>query len=292
MKKTIRKEQFDSNLPFTAEHVLRGTLKDGELHTNEFSELILCLGNGTHICGGKRVPLRFCNVLLVNAGTCHGFGDCDTLEFFKFTFDPSRPIPILMNSNFTLVREMYPPKDGTERDEAFPLGSAARGDLYEFFVCMDFIQYELKRRRLGYEVLVTMRFAEIVTYCERELHNVHEDSSNIRMEQAINLLENAPLQRRLNLRMLAHAAGTSVRTFMRAYKKQYKKTPIRSRLRQKLIESAVLLRDTNLTITEIALQKGFCDSSNFAVQFKKMTGMPPKEFRKSRNPIPGENPFF
>jgi AraC-like DNA-binding protein len=44
------------------------------------------------------------------------------------------------------------------------------------------------------------------------------------------------------------------------------------------------LAETDQSILEIALASGFQNLANFNRQFRKTTGMPPREYRKLRNP--------
>ena len=50
----------------------------------------------------------------------------------------------------------------------------------------------------------------------------------------------------------------------------------------RLNKSALLLRETDMTITEIALSTGFGSASYYAESFRKWAGMSPSEFRKAR----------
>ena len=48
----------------------------------------------------------------------------------------------------------------------------------------------------------------------------------------------------------------------------------------RLSQSAVLLKTTNLSVTHIATECGFCDGNYFSTIFKKKYGVSPKDYRK------------
>lgn len=52
-------------------------------------------------------------------------------------------------------------------------------------------------------------------------------------------------------------------------------------LQQVRIDNAKeLLKNTNLSISEVAASVGYSDSSYFTAQFKKSISLPPKEYRR------------
>jgi AraC-like DNA-binding protein len=50
-------------------------------------------------------------------------------------------------------------------------------------------------------------------------------------------------------------------------------------MRARIQSAAEELASTSKTIIEVALDHGFCDQSAFTLQFRKRTGLPPREFR-------------
>lgn len=49
---------------------------------------------------------------------------------------------------------------------------------------------------------------------------------------------------------------------------------------QKIRRAAILLSETNLTVSEIAQHLGFADSSHFSRTFKRITGATPSDYRR------------
>jgi AraC-like DNA-binding protein len=65
------------------------------------------------------------------------------------------------------------------------------------------------------------------------------------------------------------------------FRKELGTTPITYLQRYRINQAKTLLRDSQQTITEIALNVGFSDSSYFSRIFHRETGVSPEMFRRS-----------
>ncbi|MCB1208638.1 MAG: helix-turn-helix domain-containing protein, partial [Verrucomicrobiales bacterium] len=79
---------------------------------------------------------------------------------------------------------------------------------------------------------------------------------------------------------LARAAGVSERHLHRKLRAALGLSPYELLLRSRIQSAAEALAKTSTTLIDIALDHGFCDQSAFTQQFRKRTGMTPREFRK------------
>lgn len=78
---------------------------------------------------------------------------------------------------------------------------------------------------------------------------------------------------------LARAAGVSERHLHRKLRQAMGLSPHELMLRIRIQAAAEALAKTSVPIIEVALNHGFCDQSAFTQQFRKRTGMTPKQFR-------------
>ncbi|HEY9066122.1 MAG TPA: AraC family transcriptional regulator [Burkholderiaceae bacterium] len=83
----------------------------------------------------------------------------------------------------------------------------------------------------------------------------------------------------LELADSAHAAGLSEFHFLRLFTRVLGVTPHQYLLRTRLRHAARLLGEPSRTITEIALEVGFNDLSNFVRTFRRAAGISPGGFR-------------
>ena len=88
------------------------------------------------------------------------------------------------------------------------------------------------------------------------------------------------LERNLSLESLAKESKMSISHFQRMFMKIIGIRPGQYILQQRLNAACRLLEETDLGITEIALNTGFCDQSHFTKMFKAARGITPAAYRK------------
>ncbi len=79
---------------------------------------------------------------------------------------------------------------------------------------------------------------------------------------------------------LAEVSAVSVAYFAREFKKAFGLPPHRYLLTRRIERATALLRDTELPITEIALQTGWTSLGTFGRIFRDITGASPGELRE------------
>jgi AraC family transcriptional regulator len=89
------------------------------------------------------------------------------------------------------------------------------------------------------------------------------------------LAEHIPLSK------LAELAQLSRYHFCRAFKHSFGMPPHRFQLSRRIDQAKVLLSEANTSVTDIALEVGFSDTSAFTAAFRKLAGRTPTEYRRS-----------
>jgi transcriptional regulator GlxA family with amidase domain len=90
------------------------------------------------------------------------------------------------------------------------------------------------------------------------------------------------------VRRLARVSHVSQAHFARAFKEAFGVPPHRYLLTRRIERATALLRDTELSITEIALQAGWSSLGTFARTFRDITGKSPGEIRTREKSDPHE----
>ncbi len=85
----------------------------------------------------------------------------------------------------------------------------------------------------------------------------------------------------IDLQAAARQAGLSPFHFLRVFTKVTGVTPHQYLLRTRLRRAARLLARDELPVTEVALESGFADLSNFVRTFRRAAGVSPGRFRKN-----------
>jgi AraC-like DNA-binding protein len=85
----------------------------------------------------------------------------------------------------------------------------------------------------------------------------------------------------IGLEDAAREARLSPFHFLRLFQRVLGVTPHQYLLRLRLARAARLLADASLSVTDVALEAGFADLSNFVRTFRRAAGVSPGEFRKN-----------
>ena len=85
---------------------------------------------------------------------------------------------------------------------------------------------------------------------------------------------------KISLNDIANAGKISISSCNTIYKKYLKESPIKHLLNYRLMKSCELLIENALSVTEIAFDVGFANTSYYIDTFKKRYGCTPNEYRK------------
>jgi AraC-like DNA-binding protein len=83
----------------------------------------------------------------------------------------------------------------------------------------------------------------------------------------------------LDLETLAETAGYSRYHFARSFRDAFGETPGDYLARRRIERAKQLLREANLTVTEICHLVGFSSLGSFSTRFRDLVGMPPTAYR-------------
>lgn len=89
------------------------------------------------------------------------------------------------------------------------------------------------------------------------------------------------LDQNIKLESLAQLLGMSQFHFSRSFKQSIGRSPYQYLLQQRIERAKQLLKQTNCSILEIALEAGFSSHSHLSKKFRQFTGMTPKAYRLS-----------
>lgn len=104
--------------------------------------------------------------------------------------------------------------------------------------------------------------------------------THIQLQQAIDYIH-THLDRDLSLAELANVVNISPTYFASLFKQAIGISPHQYVIQQRVEQAKVMLSKTDLAIADIALQVGFSSQSHLSQQFKRITGMTPKQVRSS-----------
>ena len=85
--------------------------------------------------------------------------------------------------------------------------------------------------------------------------------------------------------MLADEAHVSKYYLAHAFKAEYGISPINYQISLRIKESRYLLRETDMSLSQIARVLGFSSASYFSQSFRRAEGMSPLEYRNSPSSV-------
>ena len=90
----------------------------------------------------------------------------------------------------------------------------------------------------------------------------------------------------ITIEELSQQVALSPYHLIRTFKHTYKKTPHQYLVEQRITHAKELLRNSDLSITEICLAVGYESLGSFSVLFRKIAGLSPSAYRISSHPTP------
>jgi AraC family transcriptional regulator len=93
------------------------------------------------------------------------------------------------------------------------------------------------------------------------------------------------LEEPLPIATLAELVRLSRYHFCRAFRRSFGVSPHRYHLHRRMERGKALLTDSALSVTEIALELGFQETSSFSTAFRKLVGRAPTAYRRSFAPV-------
>lgn len=103
------------------------------------------------------------------------------------------------------------------------------------------------------------------------------DSSQPGRKRDIRSFMEENVTKNLNLEDYAQLTGRSLSTFIRDFKRAYNTTPNQWIIEKRLEKARELLKERNLTVTDIASEVGYENTSYFIRAFRKKYGITPKQ---------------
>jgi len=166
-----------------------------------------------------------------------------------------------------------------ERADEISLAVSGISDAYRQSSSHTNSEFPLELIVLGY---ISQLFAAILKNNEYTLCQTQSLNSNRKISLIKNILEYIELNysTSITLESLAQTAGMNPKYFCRFFRSITHQTPMEYVNMYRIEKAAQMLHSTRLPVTNICMECGFNDSSNFIKVFRKYKGMTPLQYRK------------
>jgi len=255
------------------------------LHNHEFCEVVLITGGtGLHVTGKQSWQISSGDAFVITGKRPHNYENMENLSLINILYQPGKlgweeqklaDVPGY-HALFTLEPAWRVDHEFESRLRL------SQHDLANVILLVDQLENELNERSLGFRCMASTLFLQIACYLSRCFgHSSCSDSQSLlRIAEAISHLEthyNEPI----NLEGLAKIAHMPKRSFLRAFKKAMGLSPIAYLIRVRISHATELLHDEKMSITDVAFELNYEDSSYFTRQFQEIMGMTPRDYRNN-----------
>ncbi len=272
----------DESFPFYIQY--GGHEDEVILHAHEdFTELVIVLdGSAVHIVGDERFEINKGDVFVMNKEVFHGYEKPDNFKICNIMFRTET----FINENYD-IRQLpgfhalflLEPKYNSENGfkSRLKLSPAAYSEIERLIKCaID----EYNGNSLGRKTLVRSYFLQTVVLLSR-LYGTNVHHREIEgISKAAAFIESHYMED-IGTSELLDVSHYSQRHFIRLFSATYSTTPQQYLLGVRIRHACTMLKERNISITEIALRCGFNDSNYFCRIFKKNIGMTPSAYRKA-----------
>jgi AraC-like DNA-binding protein len=253
-------------------------------HSHDFCELVIVThGSAMHMLEGNGFPVTAGDVFLLQGKQRHYFYNRENLDLINIMYDPEKialPENELRRMPGYCAMFMLEPTYRRQHNFASRL-HLKRVPLAQVEQFAEEMERECDGEKAGHEVALRAKLLELMVYLSRAYTNsdTTEAHALLRVGNVIGALEN-DFSRDWKLDELLTIAHMSRSNLMRIFRKATGQTPIEYLVRLRIQRAMEMLRNTDLAITEIAMEVGFNDSNYFTRQFRRILGESPRSFRQ------------
>ncbi|VGO17889.1 HTH-type transcriptional activator RhaR [Pontiella desulfatans] len=255
-------------------------------HSHDFCELVIVTrGGAMHMLEGSVFPVTAGDVFLLQGRQRHYFYERKGLDLINIMYDPEKialPENELRRMPGYCAMFMLEPTYRRQHRFASRL-HLKRVPLARVERLAEEMEQECEEDAPGKEVALRAKLLELMVYLSRAYtsSDTTEAHALLRVGNVIGALEN-DFSKDWKLEDLLKIAHMSRSNLMRVFRKATGQTPIEYLVRLRIQRAMEMLRNSDLSVTEIALEVGFNDSNYFTRQFRRILGESPRSFRQGK----------
>lgn len=272
----------DESFPFFIQYGLHE--ENLFIHTHrDFSELVIVLnGSATHIVDNENFQIKKGDIFVINKNTTHGYKETQDLRICNIMYRSedllAADYDIKKSAGFhaLFVLEPYFTKEH-KFESRLKLGPS---EFEKIHTITDMMLIEYQHKTAGWKTLVKSNFMTLVVILSRLYHfsDTTDKNDMMNIAKTISYIENHYTDD-LRVDMLAELSNYSKRHFIRIFNETYHATPLDYVILLRIRHACSLLKETSISMSDIAIQSGFSDSNYFSRIFKNRMGCTPTQYR-------------
>lgn len=257
---------------------------DLKMHTHgDFCELVIVFGGtAMHEVNEESYFIKKGDVFVLGDGVCHGYHETHQLQICNIMFQPEHillPGDVRKLPGFHALFVIEPYLTGRKEFQSHL--SLQLEDYEQIHHLTDLMLREYQATVPGKETLLTSYFMILATTLSRlyTLPAKQKKPSLLNIAKSVSYME-SNFTEPLTLEEIAAISNLSPRHFSRLFASSYHTTPGNYILSLRMQHAGGLLKNTTLSIAQVAFQSGFNDSNYFSRQFRKFYNASPREYRE------------
>lgn len=253
-----------------------------DLHYHDYYELVIVVeGSGEHCAFGKNYRISAGDVFVLKPGMTHYYRNSQNLVLANVMFDGE-----ILQQDLHDIHDIPGYFTLFEAEPEFRLRSEFKGkhtldasQLYSVRNILNQLKAESERKGPGYRLAVINLFHQLILFLARSYSNDEKKHSRrmVKLGQMIKFIDEN-FRQDVSRDDIMAAGAVSISVGSRIFQEFLHETPIGHLIRVRIDHASELLRRTDLPVSEIAFRCGFRDTNYFSLQFKKTTGLSPREF--------------
>lgn len=266
-----------------------GQHREMSFHSHRFSELTLIQhSSGTvHWAEGSSCQLKRGDVILMHPGMLHAYEHAEELELFNLLYEADKlPLPQLDGSSmrlFTAVTCAHDP--GKTRHPEAPILHLSEPRLVHAESLAGALEHELTGNAPGKNLRSFAIFIDLLTFICQAGGGISNPKDHANPVSAALRFINNNYREPLNIDQLARNSNMSRRNFFRKFRDLTGDTPWQYIKKRRLAAAEELLKNTSLSLSEIASECGFYDSNHLNSLFRSSFKCTPGSLRKKGMPV-------
>ena len=256
------------------------------MHNHDFYEINVVLsGEGMHYIGERRVVASEGDVFIIPPKVNHGYEGGAGFDVYHLTLSPGymekNSAELSQMPSFSSLFHVEPAlREHVSSHMHLHLDEEEIGRLTPY---LDSLRQRMKSRRTEDVIISNCEALIIITmlcaaYDKRLATMDKTDSEDELFLQSIAHVYEC-YNRKLSIEELARMASMSRTSYIERFKRTTGMPPGEFITGQRISAAKSMLRDTGLSLSEIAHRVGFYDSSHLIRAFERLTGESPSDFR-------------
>jgi len=168
-------------------------------------------------------------------------------------------------------------------------GSVVKIPLDSYIIQLLFTIYkETTDKKINDPYTASLKAYEFIMECYRHFKNISNTKKDVpeNIEKAILYIHANYHRPALTIDEIAEKADLSKYYFIKKFSQHMNTSPFQYLTKVRIERAFDLLKDSNVTINEIAKQVGYANANYFNKVFRKIVGTSPGQFRQNKNSLP------